>query len=246
MTGPQPKRRQSGVETVPPARDIRPKPTSSNGSPHPFSALPGQPPAPAKKRGRPSKADVEERNREAIARGEVLPPPKAMTPKGGKQPVTGEPSSAGYAAIAPMVTAPPEQSGGVQYQAGPIEAGMTTTAAPTAPGDSPGKRKRARPAPRQPKVGNLYEWEEQKTNELLKVPKPGEGSFSIAPPQMTQPQAMEAPQLQTPNTPSPAFAQPRPAEAVPISQLVQPTPTESQGQPPPEQPSQPEPRQPSA
>jgi hypothetical protein len=243
MTGPQPKRRQSGAETLPSARDIRPKPTSSNGSPHPFSALPGQPAAPAKKRGRPSKADVEERNREAIARGEVLPPPKAITPKGGKQPITGEPSSAGYAAIAPMGTAPPEQMAGAQYQSGPVEAGMTATVAPAAPGDSPGKKKRVRAAPRS-KVGTHHESESKETNGIPKVPKPGESSFSIATPQMTQMQPMEAPQVQTPITPSQAFAQQRPIESVPISQLVQPTQPESQGQPPPAPTSQPEPSQP--
>jgi hypothetical protein len=164
MTNPQPKRRQSGVETVTSARDIRPKPTSSNGSPHPFSSLPGQSAVPTKKRGRPSKADVEERQREAILRGEVLPPPKAITPKGGKQAVTGEPSSAGYAAIAPMGSAPaPELSGGVQC--GPIEA-ASAPATMVPAGDSPGKKKRARAAPRQPKVGKLQEWESKETNRL--------------------------------------------------------------------------------
>jgi hypothetical protein len=120
---------------------------------------------------------------------------------------------------------------------------MPAAVAPAAPGDSPGKKKRARAAPR-PKVGTLQEWDGKTTNGLPKVPKPGESSFSITTPQMTQPQLMEAPQVQTPITPSQAFAQQRPTESVPISQLVQPTQPEGQGQPPPEPPSQPEPSQP--
>lgn len=223
MTNPQPKRRQSGVETLTSARDIRPKPTSSNGSPHPFSSFSGQSAVPTKKRGRPSKADVEERQREAILRGEVLPPPKTMAPKGGKQAVTGEPSSAGYAAIAPMGSAP-EMSGGIQYQSGPIEAAPVSAPTPAAmvpTGDSPGKKKRARATPRQPKVGILQEWERKKTNSV-KVSKPGESSFSITTPQPVQPQPLAAPQVSTPITPSQPFHQHRPDGPVTqVSQLIQ-------------------------
>jgi hypothetical protein len=75
--GPSQKRRQSGSDAIA-ARTIQPKP-ASNGSPQSFSPLAsGQQP---KKRGRPSKADVEARNAEAIARGEVIPPPRSAGPR---------------------------------------------------------------------------------------------------------------------------------------------------------------------
>jgi hypothetical protein len=70
MTGPPLKRRQSGVENVPTAREIRPK-ASNGGSPNPASSMPT---TLAKKRGRPSKADAERKHLEAIQRGEVIPP----------------------------------------------------------------------------------------------------------------------------------------------------------------------------
>lgn len=228
MTAPQPKRRQSGVELVTSARDIRPKPTSSNGSPLMFPALPGQVTVPAKKRGRPSKADVEERQREAILRGEVLPPPKTTAPKGGaKQGISGEPSSAGYATIAPMGFAPgSEMGGGIQYQSGPMEAASAppphSPAAMVPPGDSPGKKKRPRAAPRQPKVSAFLNWERPTTDDFSKVPKPGEGSFSILTPQPAQPQLMEAPHVSTPITPSQPFLQHRPEGSnTPITQVSQ-------------------------
>jgi hypothetical protein len=77
---PPPKRRQSGEGSIIGAqRVIQPKPSSNGQSPISFSSpQSGQQP---KKRGRPSKADVEARNAELVARGEVLPPPKAATPR---------------------------------------------------------------------------------------------------------------------------------------------------------------------
>ena len=74
-----PKRRQSaGDTTTSTQRVIQPKPSSNGQSPPLFaSPLPGQP----KKRGRPSKAEVEARNADLVARGHVLPPPKTTTPR---------------------------------------------------------------------------------------------------------------------------------------------------------------------
>jgi hypothetical protein len=93
MTGPPPKRRQSGVENVPTAREIRPK-ASNGGSPNPASSMPT---TLAKKRGRPSKADAERKQLEAIQREEVIPP--AHTSPAGFMPTTlakkrGRPSKA--------------------------------------------------------------------------------------------------------------------------------------------------------
>jgi len=77
-----PKRRQSGPDTIAVGRTIQPKPTSApTGSPQSFSpSLPGQT-GPQKKRGRPSKADIERRNRDALRKGEILAPLSEPTPK---------------------------------------------------------------------------------------------------------------------------------------------------------------------
>lgn len=77
--GHPPKRRQSaGDTTISTQRVIQPKPSSNGQSPPLFaSPLPGQP----KKRGRPSKAEVEARNADLVARGHVLPPQKVSTPR---------------------------------------------------------------------------------------------------------------------------------------------------------------------
>ncbi|KAH6681706.1 hypothetical protein B0J14DRAFT_221377 [Halenospora varia] len=181
MTAPSPKRRQSGHESIPSARALQPKPTSANGSPLPFTSIPGPPAPQPKKRGRPSKADVEQRQQEAIARGEVLPPPKTLTPKGPKQPGMEEQSGSGFAAIAPMAITGPsgDPSMGGQYQTSP------------AMGDIPGKKKRARATPRQPKV-----------------PKnPGESTFPAVNPQSILSQAPIEPAIASPSLPH-APAQP--------------------------------------
>lgn len=222
MTAPQPKRRPSGAESLPSARDIRPKPTSSNGSPNPFSTFQSaSPPVPSKKRGRPSKEDVEKRNREAIARGEVLPPPKAITPKGGKLPISGESSSAGYAAIAPMTSLPPLEPMRPQYQSGP---GDIARAAPTTSEDTLDKKKRTRALPKP------------------KAPNPGEGSFSVATPPISQP--AEARQTPTPITPSQPVQQHQPARENMSIPLIAP-PIQSAGQGPLQEPqARPDPPQP--
>jgi hypothetical protein len=62
------KKRKSGAETPSLARDLLPKPTTS--SPAPISQ---------RKRGRPSKADVECKQREAIERGDIIPTAPVFT-----------------------------------------------------------------------------------------------------------------------------------------------------------------------
>jgi hypothetical protein len=80
--GPEAKRRQSSSGDAPiQGRSIQPGPRPLTDSTRSFSPLgSGQQ---QKKRGRPSKADIEARNAAAIARGEVLPPlrPAAARPK---------------------------------------------------------------------------------------------------------------------------------------------------------------------
>ncbi|PMD24268.1 hypothetical protein NA56DRAFT_32570 [Hyaloscypha hepaticicola] len=77
--GPELKKRKSGAETPTLARDQRdilPKPTHPNNN-SPSMTTMSSSPAPSssqKKRGRPSKADQERRQKEAMDRGEILPP----------------------------------------------------------------------------------------------------------------------------------------------------------------------------
>jgi hypothetical protein len=69
--------RKSGAETPVIARSLFPKITTSNGPQMPTpTSSPGQATI-GKKRGRPSKADVERMNREAIERGDIIPPARS-------------------------------------------------------------------------------------------------------------------------------------------------------------------------
>ncbi|KAF4629839.1 hypothetical protein G7Y89_g8306 [Cudoniella acicularis] len=184
MTGPPPKWRQSGTESISSARNIRPKPFSSGSSPPPFSSLPGPPATQPRKRGRPSKLDIELRQAEAIARGEVLPPRKTITQRSQKQTTTTKESSIiRFPVITPIITTTSAESipsikGQYQGEPSMIEA--------------IGKKTRARVAPRQPKVGYFYE-REKKTNGLQKSTKnPVESAFS----------AVKEPQAPAPLPPS--------------------------------------------
>ncbi|KAG9242116.1 hypothetical protein BJ878DRAFT_188460 [Calycina marina] len=78
-----PKRRQSGTD-ITTTRTIQPKPTTTAlASPQQYSPStlgPGEPGK--KKRGRPSKAEIEKRNRVATERGEILPLDDPITSTG--------------------------------------------------------------------------------------------------------------------------------------------------------------------
>jgi hypothetical protein len=174
MTGPPPKRRQSGVENAPAAREIRPK-ASNGGSPNLASSMPT---TQAKKRGRPSKADAERKQLEAIQRGEVIPPAH-ITPKAGQQP--GESVMSTYMPIAPTPTATPLTPQPMTHEQSPR--GRTEKEATEAPiGDSPGKKKsRSRAAPKATKVRRLGQYKENANKAPQQTPKPGEGSFPVNP-----------------------------------------------------------------
>ncbi|KAH7360842.1 hypothetical protein BKA65DRAFT_547556 [Rhexocercosporidium sp. MPI-PUGE-AT-0058] len=149
-SGPAPKRRQSSSDPVIPARDrtIRPKPL--NGSP--LSIAASFPTPEPKKRGRPSKKDVERKQQEAIARGDIIPPGPSMT----SYQVSGEEVSVpGYATIRPQP---------LQYAPGPgtpIERDIPESAG------SPGRKRRPKAAPKASKPTSK---------------QPGEGSFKVNPP----------------------------------------------------------------
>jgi hypothetical protein len=207
MTGPSPKRRQSGQDNPPmsaSARDIRPKPTSANGSPLPFSSAPlptaTQPP---KKRGRPSKADVEQRQAEAIARGEVLQPSRTMTPKTLKpNTMRDEPGRMGFTVIAPMAPIVPSNDPtmpGSPYQSDPSSAAAAEAAE---------KKKRARPpATARPKGSRISDLLESETDETQLGPKhSGSSTFQAASAPMTHiqhPQEQQIPPLSYASEPQP-------------------------------------------
>jgi hypothetical protein len=124
--GEQVQRRQSGPHQNLYNIQPRPSPTFSPRSQGSFAQPPAAPPA--KKRGRPSKAESERKHREAIERGEVI---ASISPRGG--PGTSEGPS--YQAIAP---APPELS----------QAGVAADPRPLrlASAESPDRRKRPKTA----------------------------------------------------------------------------------------------------
>ncbi|KUJ12777.1 uncharacterized protein LY89DRAFT_192736 [Mollisia scopiformis] len=146
---PPAKRRQSGMEPMVGARDIRPKPPNG-GSPISMSSTP--PTAPQKRRGRPPKAEVDRRNRDAMQRGEVFP--AQFLP-----PTTEEFATSPYTPIAPT---PPVLAPGPPTPQGYIEQTPPDTQAE----DSPGRKKRPK-APPKPKAAPPRQ--------------PGEGSFSVNP-----------------------------------------------------------------
>lgn len=73
--GPESKKRKSGAETPTLARDLLPKPMHPNNNSPSMTTMSSSPASTSqKKRGRPSKADQERRQQEAMERGEILPP----------------------------------------------------------------------------------------------------------------------------------------------------------------------------
>ncbi|KAI9050185.1 hypothetical protein LZ554_006326 [Drepanopeziza brunnea f. sp. 'monogermtubi'] len=138
-----PKRRQSN-DPVPTARDIRPKPPPSNGSPLSMGSFhPSEP----KKRGRPSKKDVERKQAEAIARGDIIPP-ATTTPLLGYASHNNEVGMSNYAPILPT---PPSMTPAHVY--GPTQSTPMREGTPESAAELPGKRKQAKalkPSPKQP------------------------------------------------------------------------------------------------
>ncbi|TAQ90549.1 hypothetical protein B7494_g1103 [Chlorociboria aeruginascens] len=180
---PSRKRRQSGHELVAIARNIQPRP-ASNGSPIAFSpSLPVG--VQAKKRGRPSKADLQARQAEAIARGEVLPPPRtpiAMGPSMGGDVGAGgmveTATSGGFIAVAPVLAPAPAPPG-------PSTSERSARTPVAGEGDESSKKKRKIASAKGP------------------APKPGEGSFSVIAPRQQQQQQPTtlAPFMYQPPTP---------------------------------------------
>ncbi|KAI9841291.1 MAG: hypothetical protein M1838_003654 [Thelocarpon superellum] len=109
---PNPKKRalSSKEATTPGGRTLQPRPpafSSINGQPiSPFQSSPSEDPLqpPRKKRGRPSKLEMEARAQAAAARGEVYPPPKPpKTPQASH--TTGKPTTIAGATAAAAAAA---------------------------------------------------------------------------------------------------------------------------------------------
>ncbi len=146
---PAPKRRQSS-DLVPAGRDIRPKPAGSNGSPLSMTSFPTTEP---KKRGRPSKKDVERKQAEAMARGDILAP-VTSTPLSGYGVQGEEVNISGYPPILPTPPALGPSPIYGQSTGTPVEKGT-----PESTAGSPGKKRRPKATPKTSKVGsNVHMW----------------------------------------------------------------------------------------
>jgi hypothetical protein len=133
MTDPVPKRRQSTTETKSGTREIAPKP--SNGSPGPVGSMTGKIP---KKRGRPSKADVERNKQEAIAKGVIMAPIITLSTGSPQRPPD---DTSGYAPIAPT---PLTSTTGTFYDP-TVRSTSEPESQESQPGDAAGKKKRRPP-----------------------------------------------------------------------------------------------------
>jgi len=157
IPGPDTKRRKSGTETPTIARDILPKP--SNGSP--MSMTTSSPATVSqKKRGRPSKADVERKQREAIERGDIIPPAPVAAPPAGQQgqeevrsgnfaPIMIAPAPAPARSPPAPITPAHVLSPQLGLEQGPTQPPVTMS------GDPSGKKRKPRQPPK-PKVGSLF------------------------------------------------------------------------------------------
>lgn len=140
------KKRPHQQEAAPPVgRLLQPRPPQS----YPGEYMPAGPaytssvhtvgePAHKKKRGRPTKAEAQQRAQEAAARGEVYPPPRR-----GRQSITAppEPSPLGPDSRSHERTTPPTASS----QAAPVRTPQQQVGVEQEEESSSGKRKRARP-----------------------------------------------------------------------------------------------------
>jgi hypothetical protein len=144
-TGPElPKKRPLQPETAPPpiGRLLQPRPPHTfpdqflSGPAYSSAMSPVGEPANKKKRGRPTKAEAQQRAQEAAARGEVYPPPRKSRPSVSS---TDQPSGE----MGPQMQTPPGA-------AGPPPAGVMTpqqTHAELPQDSSSGKKKRSKPTP---------------------------------------------------------------------------------------------------
>ncbi|EUC33467.1 hypothetical protein COCVIDRAFT_40473 [Bipolaris victoriae FI3] len=148
--GPEvPKKRPHQPETsTPVGRLLQPRPPHSYpgeyipaGPAYPPAVHPPGEPTHKKKRGRPTKAEAQQRAQEAAARGEVYPPPRR-----GRQSLTGPPEQSPLGPDPRPLdrTTPPTTS---SSQAPPVQTPQQQTGVEQGSESSSEKRRRARPQP---------------------------------------------------------------------------------------------------
>ncbi|KAF2826527.1 hypothetical protein CC86DRAFT_31536 [Ophiobolus disseminans] len=148
-TGPEASKKRPYQESAPPiGRLLQPRPPQTYpgdyiqaGGPAYASAMtPTGEPANKKKRGRPTKAEAQQRAQEAAARGEVYPPPRR-----GRASITAPPEPS------PLGSEPrPHERTPPQSSLGPVGSAMTPQRqlqTEEGPESSSGKRRRTRPHP---------------------------------------------------------------------------------------------------
>jgi hypothetical protein len=152
-SGPDTKKRKSGAETPTLARDLLPKPTTSNGPQMPtMTSSPA--PTSQKKRGRPSKADVERKQREAIERGDIIPPASVASSPAGLQGQDDRPGATPVMILPAPSTRNPQSVVTPGHMLSP-QMGVEHPPTPTMSGEAPGKKRKPRPTPK-PKVCSLF------------------------------------------------------------------------------------------
>jgi len=154
ISGPDSKRRKSGTE-APTTHNILPKPSNSSGSPLTMTTL-SLATSNQKKRGRPSKADIERKQREAIERGDIIPPALAAASPAGLQgqeevkPRGFPPIASALASVPAPVPSRNPQAAMTQGHILSPQMGMEQVPPVIMSADT-GKKRRARPPPK-PKV----------------------------------------------------------------------------------------------
>ncbi len=151
--GPESKKRKSGTETPTLARDLLPKPTHPNNNSPSMTTMSSSPaPTSQKKRGRPSKADQERRQQEAMERGEILPPGPVASSAGlqGPDDIRPHPSPVS------ILPAPrPPQTAVTPGQMLSPQIAMERGPSPTMGSEATVRKRRPKP-PAKPKVSNSF------------------------------------------------------------------------------------------
>jgi hypothetical protein len=152
--GPETKKRKSGAETPTLARDLLPKPTHPNNSSPSMTTMSSSPTSTSqKKRGRPSKADQERRQREAMDRGEILPPGPVVSSAGlqGPDDIRPHPS--------PVTILPAPRPSQTTVTPGHMlspQIAMESGPSPTMGSEAIVRKRKPKPPPK-PKVSNSFQ-----------------------------------------------------------------------------------------
>jgi hypothetical protein len=151
--GPETKKRKSGAETPTLARDLLPKPTHPNNNSPSMTTMSSSPgPTSQKKRGRPSKADQERKQREAMERGEIITPGPVASSAGLQGPDDIKP----HPSPVTILPAPrPVQTAVTPGHMLSPQIAMERGPSPTMGSEATVRRRKPKPPPK-PKVSNSF------------------------------------------------------------------------------------------